>query len=248
MEPLKTLLFALADDELLMGHRASEWTGLGPILEADLALSSIAQDEMGHALLFYDLLGALGEAEPDALAFGRGPAQLRNAILCELPRGDWGETLMRHFLYDLAEQIRLEALAGSSYAPLAAVATKLRSEEKYHLLHGSTWLKRLGQGTEESHQRLQTSLDHLLPYAVGLWETIPGEELLVTEAIVPPSAQLQERWYAAVTSALASTFALPALADIVPVEGGRRGEHSEHLVPLLDAMQLLHREFPGAKW
>ncbi|MBA3534037.1 MAG: phenylacetate-CoA oxygenase subunit PaaC [Ardenticatenales bacterium] len=248
MEPLKMLLFALADDELLMGHRASEWTGLGPILEADLALSSIAQDEMGHALLFYDLLGALGETEPDSLAFGRSPAEFYNAILCELPRGDWGETLMRHFLYDLAEQVRLEALAASSYAPLAAVATKLRSEEKYHMLHGSTWLKRLGQGTEESHRRLQSSLDQLLPYAVGLWETIPGEAALVAQGIMPPSNTLRDQWYATLTSVLTSTFALPALSDIAPVEGGRRGEHSEHLVSLLDAMQLLHREFPGAKW
>lgn len=248
MEPLQTLLFALADDELLVGHRASEWTGLGPILEADLALSSIAQDEMGHALLFLGLLHELGEATPDALAFGRGPAEFLNAILCELPRGDWGETLMRHFLYDLAEQVRLEALAASSYEPLAAVAQKIRPEEKYHLLHGTTWLRRLGRGTGESRTRLQTALDALLPYALGLWEPLPGEETLVADGIMPPSAHLRERWWQAVVSALGDTFTLPNLSSIEPINGGRRGHHREHLTQLLDAMQLLHVQFPGARW
>jgi ring-1,2-phenylacetyl-CoA epoxidase subunit PaaC len=248
MEPLKTLLFALGDDELMMGHRASEWTGLGPILEADLALSSLAQDEMGHALLFYDVLNTLGEPDPDGLAFGRGPAAFRNAILCELPRGDWGETLMRHFLYDLAEQVRLDAFAQSSYEPLAAVAQKIRGEEKYHLLHGTTWLRRLGRGTEESHARLQTALDYLLPYAVALWEELPGEDELVAEGVMPPSAALQERWWEGVTIMLGETFTLPALGDVEPVNGGRHGQHSEHLTQLLDAMQLLHHQFPGARW
>jgi ring-1,2-phenylacetyl-CoA epoxidase subunit PaaC len=248
MEPLKGLLFALADDELVMGHRASEWTGLGPVLEADLALSSIAQDEMGHAVLFYELLGELGEADPDTLVYRRGPDQYRNAILCELPRGDWGETLLRHFLYDLAEQVRLESLVESSYEPLVWVARKIRTEEKYHLLHGRTWLNRLARGTDESHQRLQAWLDRLLPYAVALWEELPGEERLREEGLVVASSELRERWYEAVTAALGAFFPVPPLEAIKPVTGGRRGDHSEHLAQLLDAMQLLHREFPGARW
>ncbi|MDQ4076730.1 MAG: phenylacetate-CoA oxygenase subunit PaaC [Chloroflexota bacterium] len=248
MEALKILLFALADDELLMGHRATEWTGLAPILEADLALSSIAQDEVGHAVLFYELLGELGEPDPDTLAYQRAPDRFRNAILCELPREDWGETLVRHFLYDLAEQVRLEALAESSYEPLTAVAQKLRSEEKYHLLHGRTWIRKLGHGTEESHQRLQRSLDKLLPYAVALWERLPGEAALVEEGVIPDSDTLRDRWYGALTTALGETFILPELEEIEPVEGGRRGEHTDHLTQILDAMQLLHHQIPGGKW
>lgn len=247
-EALKGLLFALADDELIMGHRASEWTGLGPLLEADLALSSIAQDEMGHALLFYDLLHKLGEPDPDTLVYHRPPAAYRSALLCELPRGDWGETVMRHFLYDLAEQIRLEALAASSYEPLAAVAQKIRPEERYHLLHGTTWLTRLAQGTDESHQRMQQALDELLPYALGLWEPLPGEAELVAGGIVPASESLRDRWSEALVTALGERFALPALATVEPRFGGRQGAHSAHLTEIVDAMQLLHREIPGAQW
>ncbi|MGB0386482.1 MAG: 1,2-phenylacetyl-CoA epoxidase subunit PaaC [Ardenticatenaceae bacterium] len=247
-DALKTLLLALADDDLIMGHRASEWTGMGPLLEADLALSSMAQDEMGHALLFYTLLEQLGEADPDTLVYYRGPSDYRNAILCELGRSDWGETVMRHFLYDLAEQIRLNALAKSTYQPLAAIARKIRPEERYHMLHGTTWLKRLGQGTEESHQRMQHALDKLLPYALGLWEPIPGEEMLVADCIMPPSTELRDSWFEAVTNALAGTFRLPPLAQIVAIEGGRQGTHSAELTQLLDAMQLLHRQIPGATW
>ncbi len=245
---LHTLLLALADDELIMGHRASEWTGLGPLLEADLALSSMAQDEMGHALLFYTLLEKLGEPDPDTLVYYRAPSAYRNAIFCELARRDWGETLMRHFLYDLAEQIRLEALAKSSVAPLAAIARKIRSEERYHLLHGRTWLKRLGKGTADSHQRLQNALDTLLPYALGLWEPLPSEAELVAEGVMPASTELKARWFEALTNALTPTFTLPVLEQIIPIEGGRQGHHSADLTQLLDAMQLLHRQFPGSKW
>lgn len=247
-DALKNLLFALADDELLMGHRASEWTGLGPLLEADLALSSIAQDEMGHALLFYDLLHKLGEPEPDMLVYHRPAADYRNALFCALPRGDWGETVMRHFLYDLAEQIRLEALTASSYEPLAAVAQKIRPEERYHLLHGTTWLTRLAQGTEESHQRMQQALDELLPYALGLWEPLPGEAELVEAGVTPASEVLRDRWGAALTAALGDRFALPVLGTIEPRFGGRQGAPDAYLTEIVDAMQLLHREIPGAQW
>lgn len=241
------LLTALADDELIMGHRASEWTGLGPLLEADLALSSIAQDEMGHALLFYSLLHERGAPDPDAMVYQRTEGW-RCAQLCELPRRDWGETLVRHFLYDLAEQVRLEALASSSYEPLKAIAGKLRGEERYHLAHGRTWLRQLAQGTTESHARLQAALDELLPYALGLWEPLEGEALLASAGIIPPMATLAERWWQAVQSTLAPYFALPAFDRIEPVYGGRQGRHSEHFAAILDALQMLHREIPGTSW
>ncbi len=249
MEALPAFLTALADDELMMGHRASEWTGLGPLLEADLALSSIAQDEMGHALLLYTHLHeAFDQPDPDHQVFYRDAAEYRNAVFCELPRGDWGETVMRHFLYDLAEQIRWAALTFSSYAPLAAIAKKALPEEKYHLVHGQTWLKRLAYGTEESHQRMQGWLTELLPYALGLWEPMEGEADLVTAAITPASETLRDQWWTAVSNALGEAFALPALEAITPVYGGRSGTHSPHRTQLIDAMQMLHRQLPGTKW
>jgi ring-1,2-phenylacetyl-CoA epoxidase subunit PaaC len=248
MEPLKTLILAIADDELVMGHRASEWTGLGPILEADLALSSIAQDEMGHALLFYELLGELGEPDPDSLVFERGPSEYRNAILCELERVDWADTLVRHFLYDLAEQVRLEALASSTYEPLAAVAQKIRSEEKYHLLHGQTWVRKLGVGTGDSQGRIREALNRLLPYAAGLWEPLAGEEGLVADGVMPPSAEMMARWHTSVRNSLDGVLEIMDLEWIEPVEGGRRGRHTDDLTQLLAAMQLLHQQIPQARW
>ena len=143
------LLYRLADDELIIGHRDSEWTGLGPILEADIAFSSMAQDEMGHALAYYHLLSELGEGDPDTLAFGRSPEQFRCASLVSLPKADWGFSVLRQFLYDTAECVRLSALAHSAYRPLAHLARKLQSEEKYHLMHGRMWVLRLGDATDE---------------------------------------------------------------------------------------------------
>jgi ring-1,2-phenylacetyl-CoA epoxidase subunit PaaC len=251
MDTLPTFLLALADDELMMGHRASEWTGLGPLLEADLALSSIAQDEMGHALLLYTLLHeGLGLPDPDQLVYYRPSAEFRNAIFCELPRGDWGEAVVRHFLYDLAEQIRWEALTHSTYAPLATIAKKILPEERYHLIHGQTWMKRLAQGTEESHKRMQAWLDALLPHAVALWEPVPNEVELVNQGITLPSNELEGRWWNAVTAALGTVFVLPPLPDIdlIPGTGGRTGDVTEYRSQLVDAMQLLHKEMPGTKW
>lgn len=249
MDTLPNFLLALADDELLIGHRASEWTGLGPLLEADLALSSIAQDEMGHALLLYTLLHEeFGLPDPDRLVYYRPAEEYRNAIFCELPRGDWGETVMRHFLYDVAEQIRWAALTNSSYAPLAAIARKILPEERYHLIHGQTWMKRLAQGTEGSHKRMQAWLDALLPHAVAVWEPIPNEAELVARGITPASTGLRDQWWSAISNALNATFILPALADIEPITGGRTGTVTEYRTQLIDAMQLLHKEMPDTKW
>ncbi|MCZ7567459.1 MAG: phenylacetate-CoA oxygenase subunit PaaC [Ardenticatenaceae bacterium] len=240
-------LTAIADDEMLLGHRASEWTGLAPVLEADIALSSIAQDEMGHARTWYGLLEPLTGQTPDWMVFVRPWQAFRNAQLSELPRGDWGFTLIRHYLHDVAEQVRLEALAQSTYAPSAQVARKLRVEEKYHLIHGQTWIAKLGRATEESRRRMQTALDQVYPYALGLFEPPEGEEQLVRAGIVPASADLLERWQPEVVSFLADAgLTVPATAR--PVLGGRRGEHSEHLEALVGAMQLLEEIAPPETW
>jgi ring-1,2-phenylacetyl-CoA epoxidase subunit PaaC len=239
-------LLALADDELVIGHRASEWTGLGPILEEDIAFSSIAQDELGHALVFYNLLETLGQGNPDELAFLRPPDQFRNAQLCELLRGDFAFSLVRQYLYDMAEAVRLDALAKSSYAPLADAAAKLRQEEKYHLLHGRTWLQKLAQGSAEARTHLQSALDVAYPAAAGLFEPVAGEDLLVAEGIAPMSGEVEAQWRSLVAPFLANTGLR------VPTEtthlGGRYGQHTAHLTQLLDAMQSLYRTDPTASW
>lgn len=254
---LVAYLYALADDELLIGHRDSEWTGLGPILEEDIAFSSMAQDELGHALVWYKLLTGLGEPEPDASAFLRPVTRFRNARLVELPRGDYATSLVRQYLFDLGEALRYDALGQSTWAPMAEAATKLRQEEKYHLIHGRAFIERLGHATEESRARLQAALDALFAPALGLWEPVPGEARLVERGIVPDSARLAADWLTLLVPFMERCGLRPAvhattdggwLPAVAPLVGGRTGSHGPELGEALDAMQALFRSDPEARW
>jgi ring-1,2-phenylacetyl-CoA epoxidase subunit PaaC len=240
------LLFRLADDELVIGHRDAEWTGHGPILEADIAFSSMAQDELGHAQVYYGLLHEVGEAEPDQLAFLRGPADFRCAHLVEWPRGDWAFSLVRQFLYDAAETVRLAALAHSSYAPLAQAARKFAGEEKYHWLHGRTWVQQLGGAGGESRRRLQAALDQAFPDALGLFETTDADAAIAAAGLQKPEAELQVEWLALISPVLAAAGLAAPAAE--PRLGGRRGAHTAHLAALLDDMQAVFRSDPEAQW
>jgi ring-1,2-phenylacetyl-CoA epoxidase subunit PaaC len=257
VEAWRTYLLALADDEMLLGHRDSEWTGLGPILEEDIAFSSMAQDELGHALLWYQLLERWGGPAPNDAAFLRDAADWRNARLVELPRGDYATSLMRRYLADLAEAVRYDALVAGAPAEVAEVARKLRQEEKYHLLHGRSLVQRLGRASSESRDRLQAALDELLPYALGLWESPDGEEALVAAGQVPASAELEAAWLNALVPTLRSCNLEPAVEEaplggwrprVEPVLGGRRGRHGPELDELLEAMQGLYRSDPEVAW
>lgn len=249
MDPKLDLLYRLADDQLILGHRNSEWNGLGPILEEDIAFSSMAQDKLGHALQLYLLLHELGEAEPDTVAFTRNAPQFHCAQLVELPIGGYDFSLMRHFLYDHAELLRFEALAASSYEPLAQVARKLRGELKYHVLHANTWVKRLGTATAEAIEKMQAALHTTLPYALGLFETTAAESEIIGSGLFIGEQELYARWQESITKVLAQTsLELPDLAVISPVYGGRQGQHTEHLQPLLDEMAEVFRLDPTADW
>jgi ring-1,2-phenylacetyl-CoA epoxidase subunit PaaC len=186
-DPRLELLLALADDELIIGHRHSEWTGWVPHLEEDLAFSSIAQDEMAHARLLYGLaLPSLGEGwTEDRLALGREPSQYRNAVLCERPNRDWGYSLARQFLYDAADDVRTESLTGSSWGELAGVMTLVRMEEAYHVEHAREWFGRLAGGPVAAREHLAAGLEAALPDALGVFEPIPGEEALVDDGTLP---------------------------------------------------------------
>ncbi len=241
------LLYRLADDELVIGHRNSEWTGHAPILEADIAFSSMAQDEMGHAQAYYSLLHQLGELDPDALAFGRKPREFRCASLVCLPKGDWGFSVLRQFLYDAAETVRHTALIGSSLIPLAQLAAKLRGEEKYHLMHGRNWVLRLGNATGDSHQRMQAALDSLYPHALGLFEPTEYDEPLAQAGISPREEELKRQW----ESAIAPVFGdagLTVPSGKPPIYGGRVGRHPDALKELLNKLQLVYNIDPAAKW
>ncbi|KAA9327212.1 phenylacetate-CoA oxygenase subunit PaaC [Hymenobacter busanensis] len=248
-DALKDLLYRLADDQLILGHRNSEWNGLGPILEEDIAFSSMAQDKLGHSLQLYGLLHQLGEAEPDTVAFTRNAPQFHCCQLVELPIGDYAFSLIRHFLFDHAELLRFELLATSSYEPLAQVARKLKGELKYHVLHANTWVKQLGTSTEEAIGMLQKALNDTLPYALGIFETTAQEAAIIAEGIFPGEDALKARWQESITKVLAQTsLELPDLTTLTPVFGGRGGAHTEHLQPLLDEMAEVFRLDPTADW
>jgi ring-1,2-phenylacetyl-CoA epoxidase subunit PaaC len=249
MEHLKELLYKIADDQLILGHRNSEWTGFGPMLEEDIAFSSMAQDKVGQSYALYQLLHELGEPAPDTIAFMRPGNQFRNCLLTELPNDEYDFSLIRHFLFDTAEAFRFEMLSASSYAPLAQLARKIKGELRYHTLHANTWIKQLGSATEESIKRLQQSLDKALPYALGIFEESPFEAALISDGIFAGEKNLQSRWEEKITAVVAQTsLALPDLKMIKPVYGGRRGQHSEHLQPLLDEMSEVFRIDPTAEW
>jgi len=246
---LKELLYKMADDLLILGHRNSEWTGFGPLLEEDIAFSSMAQDKIGQSQALYNLLHQLGERDPDTIAFTRNANQFHNAIFTELPNGEYDFSLVRHFLFDTAEAFRYEMLMQSSYKPLAELSRKVFAELRYHTLHANTWIKQLGSATEESIGRLQHSLEYAMPFALGMFEESPNEQSLINEGIFPGERTLKEKWGARIEEIISQTqLHLPDWKAISPVMGGRAGKHSEHLQPLLDEMSEVFRIDPSAEW
>ncbi|HEY3876148.1 MAG TPA: 1,2-phenylacetyl-CoA epoxidase subunit PaaC [Candidatus Kapabacteria bacterium] len=249
-EAIKDLLYHMADDELVIGHRNSEWTGLGPILEEDIAFSSIAQDQIGHALANYTLLNEqFGEAIPDVIAFSRDEKQFHSSQFVELPIGDYAFSLMRHFLFDHAESLRYAMLSESSFAPLAALAKKIKGELKYHTLHADLWIKKLGTGTEESQARMQSALNEAFPYALGMFEPAKYDDELKSENIFEGETALQTKWLETIMPILErANLQLPKLSIKERMYGGRQGYHTEYLQPLLDEMTEVYRLDPAATW
>ena len=175
------LLLTMADDEFVIGFRDSEWTGIAPVLEEDVAFSSLAQDEIGHARLLYELRSALTGEDPDRLAFHRQPSEYRHARVMDQPRQGWGFTIVRRWLYDTADSVRLTGLAKSSFAPLADVVAKIRREERYHLMHLDAWLERLATHHGKPRGKALSALKELIPLAKSVFAPLPGEQLTPLE-------------------------------------------------------------------
>jgi ring-1,2-phenylacetyl-CoA epoxidase subunit PaaC len=250
-DPRALLALTLADDEHVLGTRHIQWTGVAPHLEEDMAFSSIGQDEVGHAVVWYSLAAERTGKDPDVLALGRAPEEYRHAVLCERPNRDWGYTIARHLLFDLAEDVRLPVLAGSAWQDLADATGALRREERYHLLHARAWLERLAAGPPEARDRLSAGLQAAFPEAVGLFEAVPAEaELLVDGTLPLPSGELLARWRDAVDAEL-RPLGLDHVVDRaleVPARGGRAGVHTQDFTELWDEMTRLYREDPAARW
>ncbi len=246
---LANYLLGLADDELILAHRNSEWTGHAPIVEEDIAFTNIALDEMGHAQLWYqlhsELAGESPDSYPDELIFFREAPFFRNVQFVELPKGDWARSMVRQFLFDIQEQVRLPGLQASTSERVAQVAAKVASEEPYHIRHTEAWIRRLGMGTEESQQRTQRALYELWGYALQIFEPMEGEDELVAVGLVPPSHELRNEWTDR-TSDLLEAANLNAPESDLKVQS--RAEHSEHLVDLLSELQRVARAYPGVAW
>jgi ring-1,2-phenylacetyl-CoA epoxidase subunit PaaC len=216
------LLLELADDELILGWRNSEWTGIAPFLEEDVAFSSIAQNEIGHARALYELAARELGTDADALAFDRGVEEYRSAPLVELRRLEWARTIARHWLYETADAIRLEALKASSDPEIAGIAAKMDREETYHRIHAEMWIDRL-LGSDDGRVRLDEALGELWPYALGVLDDELRPEL---------RRRVEEKLGR-------------AMPDVEPVP---RGRHEAELAELLGEMNLVRRSVPGGQW
>jgi ring-1,2-phenylacetyl-CoA epoxidase subunit PaaC len=247
---LSVKLTCMADDELILGQRDSEWCGHAPILEEDIAFANIALDEIGHAGLWYgvlaDLVGEERDTYPDALIYRRTAGDFRNSMLVELPVGDWAFTIVRQYLFDSYESRMLPALARCGYIPLAEVAAKVQKEEVYHLRHSSAWLRRLGLGTHESNRRMQKALDELWPYSGQLFLPVEGEETLVDSGFVPQMDEVESVWLTDVKKGLSDA------GLVVPPEWKsnppRRITHTVHHKPMILELQSVVRQHPDADW
>jgi ring-1,2-phenylacetyl-CoA epoxidase subunit PaaC len=212
------LLLTLADDELILGWRDSEWTGIAPTLEEDVAFSSIAQNEIGHARALYELAAAELDTDADALAFDRDSADYLCAPLVELRLlDDWSMTIARRYLYEQADRVRIRALVGSSDRELAGLAAKIDREEVYHRLHAELWADRLA-----GEPRFEASVEKLWPFALGMLPSDQHDELAQRVGRPIPSNSL--------------------------LQGCARGNHTAELEPLWLEMTEVRRSIPGAQW
>jgi ring-1,2-phenylacetyl-CoA epoxidase subunit PaaC len=246
---LSLLLLAIADDEFVLGFSDSEWTGIAPILEEDVAISSLAQDELGHAQALYRLLADLvaDGRDADNVAYDRPPEGYYHARLLDHPRGDWANTIVRRFLYDTADAVRLEALAGSSYAPLAELVGKMRREERYHVMHVTTWFERLAFTEGEPRRRLLDALERMGPDAGTVLSPLPTELALEMAGISEaPFPELERRWRASLVP-LFDRLRLPALPLTRDPEHARTA-HSDAFRWLHDEFTSVRRLDPGATW
>lgn len=242
-------LLWLGDSSLILGHRISEWCGHGPILEEDIALTNIALDLIGQARLFLSYAGELegkGRSEDD-LAYLRDVMAYKNALLAEQVNGDFGMTMIRQLIFTAFSYHLQNALLTSTDERLRAIAEKAIKETTYHLRHCSDWTIRLGDGTEESHKKMQDAIDTLWMFTDDLFINEPSDKALIDAKIVPDLSTIKKQWMETIKQVTSeATLKLPEPSFMM--KGGREGKHSEHLGFILAELQFLPRAYPDAKW
>ena len=232
----------LADTTLILSQRNAEWCGHGPILEQDIAITNISLDLLGQSRNFYQYAASLigGNATEDSLAYLRKEREFKNLLLVEQPNGDWGQTILRQYLYSQFQYLLFDKLQNSSDEQLAAIAAKAIKETTYHVRWSSEWVIRLGDSTEESHQRMLKSIDELWRYTGELFEPA------VYESIVDVS-QLKNDWLQKITN-IFTEATLPVPEKVFMQSGGKNGKHTEQLGYILTELQYMQRAYPGAQW
>lgn len=240
----------LADNALIIGHRNSEWCGHGPILEQDIAISNIALDYIGQARNFYQYAAELSGngATEDSLAYLRDAIDFKNCLLTELPNGDWAQTILRQFFFSAYQYFLYQQLQQSADQQLAAIAEKAFKEVTYHLRWSSEWVIRLGDGTEESRQRMLLATEALWSFTGELFEAAAYEQQAVNDGYGIPLPHIRNSWMTKVKQVFEeATLPLPA-ENTWMQSGGKKGIHTEQLGFILAEMQFLQRAYPGAEW
>lgn len=242
-------LLRLADSSLILGHRLSEWCGHGPVLEEDIALTNISLDFVGRANSLYEYAAKVESKAKtaDDLAYLRNEREFFNNLLAEQPNGDYAQTILRQYLTDAFEIHFYEALSKSKDETLAGIAAKSLKEIQYHLRHSSSWMLRLGDGTEESNRRLQNSLDEIYRFTGSLFETDENDSVLIAGGIVPDLSAIQHQWQKN-TDAMLEKAMLKKPEKVWMQKGNLQGKHTEHLGYILAEMQSVHRAYPRVKW
>jgi ring-1,2-phenylacetyl-CoA epoxidase subunit PaaC len=234
----------LADTTLILSQRNSEWCGHGPILEQDIAITNISLDLLGQARNFYQYAATLmndGSTE-DSLAYLRTEREFKNVLLVELESGDWGQTILRQFLFSQFQHLLFQQLQQNKDEQIAAIAAKAIKETTYHLRWSSEWVIRLGDGTDESHKRMLHAIDELWRYTGELFEAADYETATGIDL-----ASIKQSWTEKVT-AVFDEAKLPVPENVFMQSGGKKGIHTEQLGYILTELQYLQRTYPGAKW
>ena len=257
-KPLFEYLLRLADSDLLLAQRLGEWVGHGPVLEEDIATTNVGLDLLGQSRLWFAYAGEVearcnggdGRSE-DELAFLRDAGEFRNLMLVEQPNGDYAVTMARQFYFDAWHGLLLRGLTQSTDTRIAEIAAKALKEVHYHIERSADWVIRLGDGTEESHRRMQAAVDDLWMYTGEMFEVDAIELALIVAGIACDARTLAAPWRQRVEAVFAeATLSVPAGVWMQGSggRGGKQGVHTEHIGPMLAQMQWLQRAYPGAHW
>lgn len=240
-QALAATLLASADDEHAMGNRLSDWTGVAPTIEEDVAISNVAQDELGHAELLYEEVGELLDATVNELAYERGVEELYNARLVEAPHGDWAQTIARHYCYDVADRIRLESMLEAEYDGVDGLLEKMLEEEEYHLEHGEVWIETLVDDPDGA-ERLQAALEDAWPEALAVFEPIPDAPDAVEAGIYATSPDEQREAFIEEATATFEAAGLEVPAVDAVEAPGREGDHDEAFGELVEETRDVYQE------